>query len=93
MALNLVNVGLGAGFNFVVSCSMAQEPQQIDGVGHAAFVGDDLLGAQRDQRSVFSRKSQRFIKRVGVQRLATAQGLRPKPESRHEQYCFPAAAR
>src|SRR5208337_2694049 len=45
----------------------------IDRVGDAGLVGDDLLRAQGDQRRFFGGQRQRFIHRIGVQRLATAE--------------------
>src|SRR5690242_6073791 len=45
----------------------------VDGVSDACFVSDDLLGAKRDQRGVFGGERQRFVQRIGVQRLAAAE--------------------
>ena len=45
----------------------------IDGVGDAGFVGDDLLGAQGEERGVFGGQRERFVQRVGVQGLAAAE--------------------
>ena len=42
----------------------------IDGVGDAGFAGDDLLGAEGDKGGVFGGKSESFIERIGVKRLA-----------------------
>ena len=41
--------------------------QRIDGVGHAALVGDDLLRSQRDAHGFFRRQRHGFIHAVGVQ--------------------------
>ena len=47
--------------------------QRIDRVRDAAFVGDDLLRSQRDSRRVLGRQRQRFVQRVRVQRLRSAE--------------------
>ena len=39
----------------------------------ASFVRNDLLCSQGDQRGILGRKRERFVERVGVQRLAPAQ--------------------
>src|SRR5208283_617017 len=43
--------------------------QRIDRVGDAGFVGDHLLRAEREQRRRFARQRQRFVARIGMQRL------------------------
>src|SRR5258707_6129402 len=45
----------------------------VNGVGDAGFMGDDLLGAQGDERGVFRGKRESFIKGVVVQGLAAAE--------------------
>src|SRR6267143_626017 len=45
----------------------------IDGVGDACFVGEDLLGAQGDQRGIFGGQCEGFVQRIGVQGLAAAE--------------------
>ena len=47
--------------------------ERIDDVGHAGFVRDDLLRAQRDRRGFLGRQRQRFVERVGMQRVGAAQ--------------------
>ena len=52
--------------------------QRINGVGHAAFRGQNLLRAQGQQRGSFRGQGQRFIASVGVQRLRPAQHRRQR---------------
>src|SRR6266851_2247487 len=70
--VDFLDVVLRARFNFV--------RQFFNGVGaadgihrirDAGFVRDDLLRAQREQRSIFGGKRERFVERVRVQRLAS----------------------
>ena len=46
---------------------------RIDGLRHARFIGNDLLGAQRHTRRLLGGECQRLIKRIGVQRLRPTQ--------------------
>ena len=46
--------------------------ERVNRVGHARFVSDHLLRAQRDARRVFCRKRKSFVHRVRVQRLRSA---------------------
>src|SRR5260370_2678133 len=45
----------------------------VIGVGDGGFMGDDLMGAQGDERGVFRGTRESFIKGVGVQGLAAAE--------------------
>src|SRR6185369_2378328 len=47
--------------------------ERVDGVHDAAFLGEDLLRAQRDGDRLFRRKRERFVERIGVQRLHSGQ--------------------
>ena len=47
--------------------------ERVDDVRHAAFVGDDLLRAERDRRRLFRRQRQRLVERVGVERIGAAE--------------------
>ena len=46
---------------------------RVGRIGDAGFIRDDLLGAQRDARGLLGGQRQRFVARVGVQRLRAAQ--------------------
>ena len=52
--------------------------ERIDGVGHARFGGDHLLGSQRDPRRLFGRERQRLVAPVAVQRLRAAHHRRQR---------------
>ena len=43
-------------------------------VGDASFVGEDLLGAQGDEHGILGGKGECFVHRIGVERLAAAEG-------------------
>ena len=72
--VDFFDVGERAGFDFVgEGFDGVRACDGIDGVGHAGLVGDDLLRAQGDERGVFGGESERFVERIGVQRLAAAE--------------------
>ncbi len=50
--------------------------QRIGDVGHPGFMRENLLRPQRDAGRIFGRQRQRLIKRIGVQRLRSAQHRR-----------------
>ena len=58
--------------------------KRINRVGHTTLVGDDLLGAQGNLNGTLAGQGQRFVERVGVQRLSAAedgrQGLDGHPD-------------
>ena len=47
--------------------------QRVDRIGHARFVGQDLLRAQGDSGRFFGRQSERLVKAVGMQALRASQ--------------------
>ena len=47
--------------------------QRIDDVGHAGFVGDDLLRPQRQRRRFGGRQRERLVQRVRMERLRAGQ--------------------
>ena len=53
-------------------------PTGIGGVGHAGFIGDDLLRAQRQPRGFLGGQAERLVARIGVQRLRAAQHRRQR---------------
>ena len=55
---------------------LLDEPRATERIGHvhdAGFLGDHLLGAQRQARGVLGRQGQGFVERVGVQALGPAE--------------------
>src|SRR4030042_1918795 len=50
--------------------------ERVDGIGHAAFLGDDLLGPQGDPDRLLRGQGQRLVAGIGVQRLAAAHDRR-----------------
>ena len=72
--VDLFDVVPGAALDFVGQrFDEVGAAERIDGVGDAGFVGDDLLGAQRDRRREFGRQRPGFVERIGVQRLRSAE--------------------
>jgi len=72
--VNFGQIIFGAGFDFVGErFDGVGATDGIGSVGDAGFGGNDLLGAQRDQRGFFGGEGESFVHGVGVQRLATAQ--------------------
>ena len=69
---------VGQAFDGIGACD------RVDGIGDTGFVGDDLLRAQGDQGGVFGGERERFVERVGVERVGAA---------KRGQYCFQVAAR
>ena len=72
--IDALDAGARARFNLI--------GQMLDGVGaanrvyrvgHSAFVSQNLLGAKGEPGGLLRRQRQRFIERVGVQRLASAE--------------------
>ena len=59
--------------------------QRIDGIGHAGFVGDDLLGAQRHAHGFLGRQPEGLVHLIGVQALRPAQhgGERLQRDAHH----------
>ena len=47
-------------------------PERVDGVGHPAFLREDLLRAQGDPSGVLGRELEGFVVGVGVERLGAA---------------------
>ena len=47
--------------------------QRVRSVGHAGFIGEDLLRAQRDARGILGGQRECFVEAVGVQRLRSAE--------------------
>src|SRR5258707_7299394 len=45
----------------------------VDGVGYTGFIGENLLGAQGDERGVFGGQGERFVHGIGVQGLAATE--------------------
>ena len=67
---------IAVGLPFQLVGQRLDEPratQRVSDVGHVRFVGDDLLGAQRDARRLGRRKGHRLVHRVGVQTLGAAE--------------------
>ena len=61
--LNLFQIGERVGLNLVGQrFHVVRAGQGIDGLGRTRFVGDDLLGAQRDARRLLGGQCQRFVK-------------------------------
>ena len=52
--------------------------QRVHGVDHAALVGDDLLGAQRDGDGMLAGEGQCLVQAVGVQGLGAAENRRQR---------------
>src|SRR4029077_1055129 len=72
--IDFFDVGGGAFFDFVGEMlDGVGAGHGVDGVGDACFMGDDLLGAQGDERGVLGGKREGFIEGVCVQRLAAAE--------------------
>src|SRR6267143_5152708 len=72
--VDLREIGRGKGFDFVGErFASVGAGDGIDSVGDAGFVGEDLLRAQGDQRSVFGGQCEGFVQRIGVQGLAAAE--------------------
>jgi len=87
-----VNASVVALFvSFVALLALATVTDGIGGIrriGDAGFAGDDLLRAQRDAGRVLGRQSQRFIHRVGMQRLRAAQHSRQRLNGRADDVDF-----
>ena len=64
--------------SFVKRFDRVRARDRIDRVRHAGFMRDDLLRAQRNQRRIFRRQRQRFIERIRMQRLASAEHRRER---------------
>jgi len=71
--VDLTNVIPGPAFDFVGQrFDEIGAAQWIRRVGHAGFVRDDLLGAQRECGGKLGRQRPSFVQRIGVQRLRAA---------------------
>src|SRR5258706_7793978 len=71
--IQFVDVGEGASFDFVGEVlDGVGAGDGVDRIGNARFMGEDLLGAQSDERGVFRGQRERFVHGIGVQGLATA---------------------
>src|SRR6266446_4107857 len=69
-----LNVIDGAFFDFIGEMfDGVGAGDRVHCIGDAGFVGEDLLGAQGDERGVLGGKRESFVKRIGVQRLAAAE--------------------
>src|SRR6266481_3999592 len=62
-----VDVFPSAAFDFVgESFDEVGAPKRIDSIGHAGFMGDDLLRAEGDGRGEFGGQRPGFVERIGV---------------------------
>ena len=71
--VNAANVTAGGGFRIERQAFQKIAATKRVGRGrNPRFVGDHLLRAQRDGHRVLGRQGVSFVKRIGMQRLATA---------------------
>ena len=92
--VDAADVVVGRGFAF--QRQLLQEvaaAQRIGRIGHAALIGQHLLGAQRDGHGVLAGQRVRLIQRIGVQRLRAAQHRGHAPAAPCAPRCCTAAAR
>ena len=65
--IDLLNISGGLPFNLVGQCfDIISAPQRINGVGHPALVGDNLLCAQGDLDRFFGGQGHGFVHTVGM---------------------------
>lgn len=66
--VDLLDVVEGLGFHFVgEGFDEVRSSERVDGAGDTGFVGEDLLGAERDGDGLFGWEAEGFVHGVGVE--------------------------
>ncbi len=89
-----VEVGLGAGFELVgEGFDEVGAGERVGGVGDAALVGEDLLGAEGDAGGLLGGQGEGLVEAVGVQALRAAEDGGQRLDGGADDVVLAAAAR